>query len=104
MTLVITFIAAVIATIVWYVKAPDNTYRIGTLALMFWAAALMWCVDGAFCLMEGEAFIEIVDTAAMFDDAALGLVVVGVGLCAWVLYLVLRDPKNVFGKVMGKQS
>lgn len=46
MTLLITFLAAVIATIVWYVKAPDNTYRIGTLALMYWAAALMWCVSG----------------------------------------------------------
>lgn len=55
MTLFITFLAAVIATIVWYVKAPDNTYRIGTLALMYWAAALMWCVDGVAELMGGEA-------------------------------------------------
>jgi hypothetical protein len=104
MTLVIAFIAAVVATVVWYVKAPDNTYRIGTLALMFWAAALMWCVDGVFCLMEGEPFIEIFDTAAMLDDAVLGLVVVAVGLGAWALYLLLRDPKNVFAKLLGSHN
>lgn len=98
MTLFITFVAAAIATIVWYVKAPDNTYRIGTLALMYWAAVLMWCVDGIAELMAGEAFIEVVDTAVMFDDALLGLFVVAVGLAAWAIYLLIKDPKAVFAK------
>ena len=102
MTLFITFLAAVIATIVWYVKAPDNTYRIGTLALMYWAAALMWCVDGVAKLMDGEAFIEVVDTAAMFDDAVLGLFVVVVGLAAWALYLLIKDPKKAVSRILAK--
>lgn len=29
----------------------------------------MWAVDGVYSLLEGEAFIEIVDTAAIFDAA-----------------------------------
>lgn len=99
MTLIVTLLAAVIATIVWYTKLPDNTYRIGVLALTYWAAAVMWCVDGIACLIGGEPFIEIADTAAMLDDLVLGLVVVIVGLAAWALYLLLKDPANVMAKV-----
>ena len=98
MTLVITFLAAAIATALWYAKAPNSDMRLGTLALMYWGAALMWCVDGINGLIEGEGFIEITDTAAMFDDAVLGLVVVVIGLAAWVIYLVAKDPKRVLRK------
>ena len=98
MTLVITFLAAAIATALWYAKAPNTDMRLGTLALIYWGAALMWCVDGINCLIEGEGFIEITDTAAMLDDAVLGLVVVAVGLAAWAIYLVAKDPKRVLRK------
>lgn len=104
MTLVVTLLAAVVATLVWYAKLPENTYRIGGLALMYWAAALMWCVDGLFCLMEGEPFIEIVDTAAMLDDFVLGVVVVIVGIAAWAVYLLCSDPKNALGKAFSPRK
>ena len=102
MTLVITLFAAVIATVVWYAKLPDNRMGIGTLALMYWGAALMWCVDGISCLLEGEPFIEVVDTAAMLDDALLGGVVVLTGLVAWVVYLLVKDPKGSLGRVLAQ--
>ena len=38
MTLVITFLAAAIATALWYAKAPNSEMRLGTLALMYWGA------------------------------------------------------------------
>ena len=98
MTLVITFLAAAIATVAWYAKAPNSEMRLGTLALIYWGATLMWCVDGINGLIEGEGFIEITDTAAMFDDAVLGLVVVAVGLAAWAIYLVAKDPKHILRK------
>lgn len=98
MTLVITFLAAAIVTAIWYAKAPNTDMRLGTLALMYWGATLMWCVDGINGLIEGEGFIEITDTAAMLDDAVLGLVVVAVGLAAWAIYLVIKDPKHVLRK------
>ena len=98
MTLVITLLAAAIATIAWYAKSPNNSLHIGTLILMYWGAALMWCVDGIANLMESEAFIEIVDTAAMFDDAVLGAVVVVAGLVAWSVYLLVTDPKRSMRK------
>ncbi|MGN0262284.1 MAG: hypothetical protein ACI4B9_05510 [Eggerthellaceae bacterium] len=102
MTLVITLLAAVVATLVWYAKTPDTRYHIGTLALMYWGAALMWVVDGIACLIEGEAFIEIVDTAAMIDDALLGAVVVVAGMAAWLIYLLAKDPKGTFSKALAE--
>lgn len=98
MTLVITFLAAAIVTAIWYSKTPNDTMRFGTLALMYWGAALMWCVDGIAGLVAGEGFIEIADTAAMLDDAILGFVVVAIGLAAWAIYLVVKDPKRALRK------
>lgn len=103
MTLVITLLAATIATIVWYVKTPDSKMHIGTLALMYWGAAVMWAVDGISCLIEGEAFIEIADTAIMLDDALLGFVVVVTGLAAWAVYLLVKDPKKVLRKALSSR-
>ena len=98
MTLVITLCAAAIATIAWYATAPNSKLHLGVLALMYWGASLMWTVDGINGLIEGEGFIEITDTAAMFDDAVLGLLVVIIGLAAWAIYLVAKDPKRVLRK------
>lgn len=98
MTLVITLLAAAVATIAWYAFGQKSSMKIGTLALMYWGASLMWVVDGIACLAEGEAFIEIVDTAAMLDDATLGLVVVVAGIVAWAIYLLVKDPKGTLRK------
>ena len=45
MTLLITVIAAIIATIAWYVNESRDTYKLGTLSLMYWGASLMWFID-----------------------------------------------------------
>ena len=89
MTLIITLLAAAIATIAWYVAGPNSQMKIGVLALMYWGAGLMWTVDGIASLLEG---------AAMIDDALLGLVIVTTGLIAWALYLLLKDPKGMVRK------
>ena len=102
MTLVITLLAAAIATIAWYAAGPKSTMKIGALALMYWGAGLMWVVDGIACLAEGGAFIEIVDTAAMPDDAILGGVVVVAGLVAWAIYLLVKDPKGTLRNSLRK--
>ena len=94
MTLVITAFAAAIATVVWYALGKESGMKAGVLALMYWGASLMWTVDGIACLAEGEPFIEIVDPAAMLDDAILGLVVVAAGMVAWAIYLLVKDPKG----------
>ena len=88
MCLLITVLAAVIATIVWYVKIPKNLYNVGTLCLIYWGASLMWLVDAFFCLTEGEPFLDI-----SLNDALLGFVVALCGLVAWVVILLLKGPK-----------
>lgn len=102
MTLVLTLAAAAAATLVWYAQLPNKTYHVGVLALMYWGATLMWCVDGIASLIEGGPFIEIYDQAAIFDDTLLGLVVVVAGFAAWVIYLLIRDPKQALAKALQK--
>ncbi|MBR2790136.1 MAG: hypothetical protein IKD70_05905 [Eggerthellaceae bacterium] len=94
MTLLITALAAIIAAAIWFAKPHfAKTYHIGALALMYAGAAIMWCVDGFACLAEGEAFIELADTAAMADDALLGLFVVILGLVIWAIVLIVKHRK-----------
>ena len=94
MTLIITAIAAIVATIIRFTKSEvADRFHLGFLSLMFWGATLMWCVDGFACLAEGEPFVELVDTAAMADDALLGLCVVVLGLVVWGIVCVTKQPK-----------
>jgi hypothetical protein len=92
MTLLITLAAAIVVTAIRFAN-PEAAikHKLGLLALFYWGASTMWCVDGFASLAEGEAFIEISDRAAMADDALLGMWVVLLGLAAWcVCKLVLR--------------
>jgi len=92
MCLLITLLAAVIATVVWYSQAPKDLYKVNILCSMYWGASLMWLVDGFFCVAEGEPFLDL-----SLNDALLGLTIVICGLTAWAIILLLKDPKKVFG-------
>ena len=52
MTLLITIIAAVITTVIWYTSSKARELKVGTLCLMFWGAGLMWFVDAIFEYVE----------------------------------------------------
>lgn len=90
MCLVLTAFAAVISTVIWYIYAPNNKFQLGTLSLMYWGATLMWTIDGFFCIAEGEPFLDL-----SANDALLGVVIILCGLVAWMLILLIKDPKNV---------
>jgi hypothetical protein len=92
MTLLITLAAAITVTIIRFAN-PETAmkHKFGLLALFYWGATTMWCVDGFASIAEGETFIEISDKAVMADDALLGMWVVLLGLAAWcVCKIVLR--------------
>ncbi len=91
MCLIITAFAAVAVTLVWYFKANQKELKLGVLALMYWGASLMWLVDAFYCVAEGEPFLDL-----SANDALLGLVIVLCGLVAWVVMLLISDPKKVF--------
>jgi hypothetical protein len=84
MTLIITAAAALIVAAIYFIKpnfAQNNS--LGVLALTYVGASLMWVVDGIACVLEGEAFVELADAAAMTDDALLGICVVVLGIIVW---------------------
>ena len=96
MTLLITVLAAVIATIVWYTNNERDTYNLGTLSLIYWGASLMWLMDFVFEYAELKADYFVQEFADILNDSLLGVAVVVLGLIAWVVILLIKDPKNVF--------
>ncbi len=99
MCLLITLLAAVITTVIWYTQAPRDLYKVSTLCFMYWGASIMWLVDGFFCIAEGEAFLDFSQ-----NDALLGFTVVLCGLAVWVIVLLYRDPKNVWKSKLNSKN
>jgi peptidoglycan biosynthesis protein MviN/MurJ (putative lipid II flippase) len=96
MWLILTSLAAVITTIVWYSKAPQDKYKLGLLSLMFWGATLMWFVDHVMAyLTEGGEFFEI-----NLDAALLGISVIVLALVVWLIVLLVSDPKGVLKRAL----
>ena len=100
MTLLITVFAAAVATILWYNSKVDR--KLGTLALMYWGASLMWLVDAVVEYIElGAEFFEQAP-ADMLNDAYLGLSVVALGLIIWIVRLLILDPKGSVKRALTK--
>ena len=93
MTLLITVFAAIIATVKWY-NSKDDTMKIGTLALIYWGAALMWSVDAVFEYIELGAEFFTPAAADMLNDAFLGVAAVALGLIIWMVMVLIKDPKG----------
>jgi hypothetical protein len=98
MWLIMTALAAVITTVIWYIKAPDDKYKLNLLSLIFWGATLMWLVDHIMAfLTEGGEFFEI-----NLDATLLGVTVIVLALLVWLIVLLISDPKGVLSKVLRK--
>ena len=96
MWLIMTSLAAVITTVIWYIKAPNDKYKLGLLSLIFWGATLMWLVDHVMAyLTEGGEFLEI-----NLDATLLGLSVITLALLVWVIVLLISDPKGILKRVL----
>ncbi|MBE6835618.1 MAG: hypothetical protein E7515_05130 [Ruminococcaceae bacterium] len=102
MTLLITVIAAVVSTAVWYVNEKRDTYKLGTLSLIYWGASLMWLMDFVFEYAELKTEYFNQEFADILNDSLLGITVVTIGLIAWVAILLIKDPKGVFRKKLAK--
>lgn len=96
MWLIITALAAIITTLIWYVKAPEDKYKLGMLSLAFWGATLMWLVDHVIAYVtEGGEFFEM-----NLDATMLGISVIIIALLAWLIVLLFSDPKGVLSRVL----
>ena len=48
MTLLVTVFAAIICTVLWYKKAPQDEMNIRVLCYLYWGASIMWFVDAIY--------------------------------------------------------
>ena len=102
MTLLVSVFAAVVCTVLWYRSAPENEMRLDVLCWLFWGSSLMWLVDALFEYAELKAEYFAPAPADMLNDLFLGLSVVALAMVVWVVYLLLKDPRNVMKKVLKK--
>ncbi|HHX51604.1 MAG TPA: hypothetical protein GX711_09210 [Clostridia bacterium] len=96
MFFIITALAAIVVTIIWYIQAPEDKYKLSVLGFIFWGATLMWFVDHVMAyLMEGGEFFEMT-----LDATLLGVASVLLGLLVWLIVLLVNDPKKAFNKLL----
>ena len=93
MTLLITVFAAAVSTIIWY-NSSEKNMNTGTLALMYWGAALMWFIDA--CAEYAEIGKEFFNPGIneMINDTYLGFSAAAFGLIIWIVIVIIKDPKG----------
>lgn len=96
MTLLITVIAAAVSTLVWYMNKNRDAYKLGTLSLIYWGASLMWLIDFIAEYAELRAEYFNMEFADILNDSILGLSAITLGFVAWLVVLLIKDPKGVF--------
>ena len=99
MTLLITAFAAIVSAVLWYTK-PQSNMKIGTLALMYLGASLMWFVDAVTEYIEIGAEYFTPTAADMLNDAYLGASVVILGLIIWIVTVFVKDPNGRLKKAL----
>jgi len=92
MTLLIPTIAAIIATVIWYVNPKARQLKCGILIWLYWGASLMWLGDAIFEYAELKDAYFTPSAADMLNDTFLGLSVVVLALIIWVVYMLITDP------------
>lgn len=91
MTLLITLMAAIISSLLWYrqmVCHGKDSMKFSTLCYMFWGASLMWLVDAIFEYAELGADYFTPALSDMINDAFLGTSAVALGLVIWLARLL----------------
>ena len=95
MTLLITVLAAVISTAIWYLSSHARKLSIGTLTLFYWGASMMWTADAIFEYAEAGAAFFVPAGGDMVNDAFLGFCAVALGLIIWLIIVLVKDPDCV---------
>ena len=103
MTLLITTIAAVISTAVWYTSEKARKRNVSLLCFMYWGASLMWLVDAVAEYMEMGAEYFLPAASDMINDGFLGLSVTAFGMVIWLVSLLIKDPDGVLKAVLTKK-
>lgn len=98
MCLLITIFAALVFSFLWYTHAKNDSLLFKVPTAIFWGASLMWLIDAVFEYIELKEEFFQQPFADLLNDGILGLCVVAIGLVAWLVVLVVKDPKKVLKK------
>ena len=104
MCLILTAVAAVVSTAVWYASEKMRDIKISVLSWLFWGAAIMWLVDLVFEYAEEGAKVFQPAFADVLNDSLLGMAVITIALVIWIAVLLVRDPKGVVRSVLLKKA
>ena len=91
MWFITTLIAAIGATILWYV-APKR-YKLDLLSLMLWGASLMILVDHILGY-DGGSFVEMETEGLINNGILLGIVMLIPVFLIWIAIIIIKKPKQ----------
>ncbi len=103
MCLIITLLAAIISTVIWYFNPKSGAYRLSVPCFIYWGASLMWLADAVFEYAKLGADYFRPAPADMINDAYLGICCVTAGLLVWLVVLLIKDPKGVLKDILTKK-
>ena len=104
MCLILTAVAAVVSTAVWYASRTMRDMKISVLCWLFWGAAIMWLVDLVFEYAEEGAKVFEPSFADVLNDSLLGLAVIALAMVIWTAVLLISDPKGVVRSAILKKK
>lgn len=104
MCLILTAVAAVVSTAVWYSSEKMRDMKISVLCWLFWGAAIMWLVDLVFEYAEEGAKVFQPAFTDVLNDSLLGMAVITIALVIWIAVLLVCDPKGVVRSVLLKKA
>ena len=103
MTLLVTVFAAIICTVLWYKKAPQDEMNVRVLCYLYWGASIMWFVDAIYEYADLGAQFFAPAPIDLLNDLFLGLSVVALGLIVWLFVLLVKDPRGVIKGMFQKK-
>ena len=103
MTLLITILAAVVCTLIWYTSPKARKLKTGVLLYMFWGASLMWLVDAAVGYLEDGAGYFLPSAAELVNDTFLGLSTVVLALVVWIVIVLEKDPEHTIRSIISEK-
>ena len=104
MCLILTTLAAIVATVIWYCSPTAREVKVSVLCWLFWGAAIMWLVDLVFEYAEEGAAVFEPAMADVLNDSLLGLAVITLALVIWTVVYLVSDPKGVLRSVLLKKA
>ena len=92
MCLIITIITAIVFTVAYLLKKQSAKEAKSEFMamLMFWAASLMWSMDGVASVLGGEGFFDL-----SMEDTILGAIIVASGLLVFAAHSIIQKVKRV---------